>query len=219
LRILGEGQLSLTKFLLVTDTMLPLRDFRPLLTHILERADFSSDLFVFSPAAQDTLDYSTRTLNEGSKAILMGLGDRRFALETEPRAELADPSFRRQRVFSPGVLVVEGPAWKESSSAVETLLREPAIAPFRLVCLVDDADACVRDEASFLWTVFTRLEPAADIHGRDARLNRFHVSLSEPIVFDCRLKPWFPPVVEPDPETVRHVDEMWHKIAWSPRKA
>jgi UbiD family decarboxylase len=31
LRILGEGQLSLTKVLLVTDTMLPLRDFRRLL--------------------------------------------------------------------------------------------------------------------------------------------------------------------------------------------
>src|SRR5437763_2678347 len=37
-RILGEGQLSLTKFLLLTDTPQDLRDFRKLLEHILARA-------------------------------------------------------------------------------------------------------------------------------------------------------------------------------------
>ena len=85
-RILGEGQLSLTKFLLVTDARLPLKNFRPLLTHILERADFATDLFVFSNVSQDTLDYSTPKVNEGSKAILMGLGDKRFHLPSAPRA-------------------------------------------------------------------------------------------------------------------------------------
>jgi len=48
------------------------------LTHILERADFATDLFVFSNVSQDTLDYSTRKINEGSKAILMGLGTNGF---------------------------------------------------------------------------------------------------------------------------------------------
>src|SRR5690606_28777754 len=38
-RILGEGQLSLTKFLLLTDGALDLTDFRSVLTYILERAD------------------------------------------------------------------------------------------------------------------------------------------------------------------------------------
>jgi UbiD family decarboxylase len=211
LRILGEGQLSLTKFLLVTDARLPLRDFRPLLVHILERADFSSDLFVFSNVSQDSLDYSSRTLNEGSKAMLMGLGEKRYALESELRAELQNSVFRRQKVFVPGVLVVEGPKWRENDTVVQQLLQEPAVQPFRMVCLVDDAAACTRDEASFLWTVFTRFEPAADIYGCQAQLRRFHVSLTAPIVLDSRLKPWFPPVVEPDPDTVRRVDALWAK--------
>ena len=212
LRILGEGQLSLTKFLLITDARLPLREFRPLLVHILERADFASDLFVFSQVSQDTLDYSSGKLNEGSKAILMGLGDKRYVLEQQPRAELQDPAFRRQKVFAPGVLVVEGPSWREKDAVVDQLLKEAAVKPFRLVCLVDDAAECVRDEASFLWTVFTRLEPAADIYGCNPQLRRYHVSLSAPIVFDCRLKPWFPPVLAPDPETVKRVDELWARI-------
>jgi 3-polyprenyl-4-hydroxybenzoate decarboxylase len=209
MRILGEGQLSLTKFLMLTDTALPLHQFRLLLTHILERADFASDLFVFSPVSQDTLDYTSGRMNEGSKAILMGLGDKRYELRTDLQSELKNPLFRSQKVFGPGVLVVEGPKWQEGDRAAKHLLAEEAVQPFRVICMVDDADACVRDDQSFLWTVFTRFEPAADIYAKESRLERFHVQLSAPIVLDCRMKPWFPPVVEPLPETVARIDTLW----------
>ena len=150
LRILGEGQLSLTKFLMVTDTPLPLKQFRPLLTHILERADFASDLFVFSHVSQDTLDYTSGRMNEGSKAILMGLGQKRFALESALKTELKNPAFRNQKLFSPGVLVVEGPEWQKDDSMITKLLQEEAVQPFRLVFLVDDAAECVGSDESFL---------------------------------------------------------------------
>jgi 4-hydroxybenzoate decarboxylase subunit C len=212
MRILGEGQLSLTKFLMLTDEPIPLQHFRPLLVHILERADFNSDLFVFSHVSQDTLDYTSGKMNEGSKAILMGLGEKRFTLQTTQTADFKNPIFKRQRIFAPGVLVVEGPSWQKNNSAVKLLLDEEAIRPFRLVCLVDDAADCVASDESFLWTVFTRFEPAADIHSRDSRLERFHVQLSAPIVIDCRFKPWYPPPVEPLPETIAKVDALWPKI-------
>ncbi len=212
LRILGEGQLSLTKFLMVTDSPLSLKQFRPLLIHILERADFASDLFIFSNVSQDTLDYTGRRMNEGSKAILMGLGNKRFTLESAIRAELKNPAFRNQRVYAPGVLAVEGPGWKENDSAIDQLLEEEAVQPFRLVFLVDDAAECVESDEAFLWTIFTRFEPAADIHSKRNKLERFHVQLSAPIVIDCRFKPWYPPPVQPLPETVAKVDALWPKI-------
>jgi 3-polyprenyl-4-hydroxybenzoate decarboxylase len=212
LRILGEGQLSLTKFLMITDTPMPLQDFRPLLQHILERADFQTDLFVFSPVSQDTLDYTSTRVNEGSKAILMGLGDSRFKLQENPFADLKDPSFRQQKIFIPGLLVVEAPKWQEGNNDVERLLEEEAVQPFRIVILVDDTAECVKDTESFLWTVFTRFEPAADIHAKHCILERFHPKLSAPVVIDCRMKPWYPPPVEPLPETVKRVDALWPKL-------
>jgi UbiD family decarboxylase len=212
MRILGEGQLSLTKLLLVTDARLPLRDFRRLMMHVLERADFASDLYVFSNVAQDTLDYTTRTVNEGSKAVLMGLGDKRFDLATQPATDLRNPKFGRQKVFAPGILVVDGPPWRDGDTSPRELLDEEAVRSFRLVCLVDDAEDCTRDEASFLWTVFTRMEPASDIHAAETSLRRFHLVLSSPLVLDCRIKPWYPPVLEPLPETVKRVDALWPKI-------
>ncbi len=212
MRILGEGQLSLTKFLMLTDGSIPLRDFRTVLVHILERADFATDLFVFSNVSQDTLDYTSGTLNEGSKAILMGLGEKRYELRAGLAADLRNPVFRSQVCFAPGVLVVQGPRWREGDEVAAALAKEDAVQAFRLVCLVDDAAECTRDDASFLWTVFTRFEPAADIHAREIHLRRFHAQLSSPIVLDCRMKPWYPPLVEPLAETVARVDAMWPRI-------
>ena len=74
-RILGEGQLSLTKFLILTDTPQDLKDFPKLLEHVLERFRPEQDLFILSNVSMDTLDYTSGKVNEGSKAIMLGLGD------------------------------------------------------------------------------------------------------------------------------------------------
>jgi 4-hydroxybenzoate decarboxylase subunit C len=212
LRILGEGQLSLSKCLLLTDARLRLQDFKPLLVHILERADFASDLFVFSPVSQDTLDYTSGRLNEGSKALLMGLGEKRFELQPTIKTELKNPIFTNQKVYAPGVLVVEGPAWQEQNAIPSLLLEEESVQSFRIVFLVDHVSECVRNDESFLWTVFTRFEPASDIFSKQNRIEKFHIRLSAPLVIDCRLKPWFPPLTVPSPETVATVDKRWHEL-------
>src|SRR4029453_16283701 len=74
-RILGEGQLSLQKFLLVTDRAVDLKDFKSTLQHVLARTRPESDLYVFSNTSMDTLDYTGPQVNLGSKAVWMGLGD------------------------------------------------------------------------------------------------------------------------------------------------
>src|SRR4029079_9527471 len=75
LHILREGQLSLTKFLLVTDQPVDLKDFRAALEHVLARAHPETDLYVFSNLSMDTLDYSGPEVNRGSKGVWLGLGD------------------------------------------------------------------------------------------------------------------------------------------------
>src|SRR2546421_3488702 len=87
-RILGEGQLSLTKFLLLTDTPQDLHDFRQLFEHILARVRFERDLFIFSNVSMDTLDYTSGKVNEGSKAIMLGLGKPVRELPREFNGEL-----------------------------------------------------------------------------------------------------------------------------------
>ena len=208
-RILGEGQLSLTKFLLLTDARRDLRDFRGLLAHVLARCRFETDLFVFSNLAMDTLDYTGPKVNEGSKGVLLGLGD---AIRDLPGA-FSGPlpaGARAAAVFCPGALVVGGPSFREDPAFPGRLADDPAIAAWPLVVLADEAEETAKDERSFLWRVFTRFEPAADLHARRS-IVRNHVAFSPPVVIDARTKPWMPKEVEADPATRALVDRRWRE--------
>jgi hypothetical protein len=63
---------------------------------------------------------------------------------------------------------------------------------------------------NFLWTTFTRFEPAADVHAAERRVVRNHQSYRAPIVIDARLKPGFPDELFADRATSRRVRDRWH---------
>ncbi len=210
-RILGEGQLSLTKFLLATDARVNLRDFRAVLSHLLSRCRFETDLFVFGNLAMDTLDYNGPKVNEGSKGVLLGLGapvrDLPAAFQGAPPAGATEVA-----VFGPGALVVTGPAYSQDRDFANRLANDPAVLAWPLVVLTEEPAAAVaRDDRSFLWNVFTRFEPAADLHARERRVVRNQIAFSPPIVLDARLKPWMPKVVEVDDDTRRLVDRRFRE--------
>jgi len=74
-RILGEGQLALTKFLWVLDTPVDLKDPREVLEAMLCRFHPETDLYVLSNLSMDTLDYSGPEVNLGSKGVMLGVGE------------------------------------------------------------------------------------------------------------------------------------------------
>ena len=210
-RILGEGQLSLTKFLFVTDRDVDLKNFTRTLEHVLARTHPETDLYVFSNLSMDTLDYTGPTVNEGSKGVWLGLGDpvrelpREFS-STDVPAGVADV-----RVFCGGCLVVDGPAYANEAAAGARLARDPAFAGWPLIVLSDDAARAARSEMNFLWTTFTRFEPAADIHAADRRIVRNHIAYTGPIVIDARMKPWYPKELSADPGTAALVSQRWNE--------
>jgi 3-polyprenyl-4-hydroxybenzoate decarboxylase len=209
-RILGEGQLSLTKFLLLTDGEVDLTDFRALLSHILARADLARDLHVFACTSMDTLDYTGPAVNEGSKGVLLGLGDAIRALPAEFRGALP-AGVTRAEPFCPGCLVVEGPAFAVERDLATRVARHPGFAEWPLLVVVDDARAATRTPARFLWTTFTRFEPAADIHASEVRLVRNHPAFVPPVAIDARRKPSYPAELFCDPETAATVARRWRE--------
>ena len=207
LRILGEGQLSLTKFLLATDGSIDVSDFPRLWTHILERIQWDQDLFVFANVSQDTLDYTGPSVNKGSKAMMLGLGkEKKRELPTEFSGTLPAGCSRPQ-AYLPGTLVVQGISYEEIPELGKQLAVHSGIKNWPVLILVDSTREATLNLQEFLWTVFTRFEPAADIHGAGQTVQRFHVGLEAPIVFDCRMKPWYTDVLEVDPATKALVDE------------
>jgi UbiD family decarboxylase len=208
-RILGEGQLSLTKFLLVTDGDVDLRDFTATLVHVLERTDPATDLYVFSNVSMDTLDYTGPTVNEGSKGVWLGVGPKVRDLPSAFFGPRVPAGCRDVRVFCPGVLVAGGPRFSDEPAAAARVAADRAFAGWPLVILTDDPARAAASPMNFLWTTFTRFEPGADLHAAGSHVVRHHLAYTPPIVIDARMKPWYPKEVSCDPETAALVTRRW----------
>jgi UbiD family decarboxylase len=211
-RILGEGQLSLTKFVVLTDRDVDLRDFRTVWETVLARCDWRTDLIVAGTTSQDTLDYTGPLVNRGSKGMILGLGEaaRPLPERWDASAPLPD-GVRAARAFCRGCLVVEGRPYADEKGQAGRIAAFDGWRDWPVVVLVDDVAEATASTELFLWTTFTRMEPAADIHGREQHVSRFHVGLEPPVVFDCRMKPWYPEVLEVDAATRDLVDRRWNE--------
>lgn len=206
-RILGEGQLTLTKFLLLTDTPQDLRDFRSLFEHILARVEWQRDLFIFSQTAFDTLDYASGKINHGSKAILMGLGDAKRELKREFNSELPT-GINKAEPFCGGCLVVEGSGYENDKDLADRIAKSGKFDDWQVVVIHDKVEYS-RSTEQFLWATWTRFNPATDIFAREITTKNNHIGYTAPIVIDARMKPWYPKEVEPREDIVRLVDSRW----------
>jgi hypothetical protein len=110
--------------------------------------------------------------------------------------------------FCPGCLVVEGPRFGDEPGAAARLAAAD-LPDWPLVVLVDDARQACRSSINFLWTTFTRFEPAADIHSAQTRIVRNQVVRSGSVVIDARKKPGYPAELFTDPGTAELVTRRW----------
>ena len=109
--------MSLAKYLLIVaredDPGLDIHDIPAFFRHLLERVDWTNDLHFQTRTTIDTLDYSGHGLNQGSKVVIAAAGPKRRALPTEVPAGLRLPDgFDDPRVALPGILAVQGPAYR-----------------------------------------------------------------------------------------------------------
>ena len=208
-RILGEGQLALTKFLMLTDGAVDLHDFRGVLEHILARVRWETDFFIFANTSMDTLDYTSGKVNEGSKAILMGLGEPVRDLPREFRGELPN-GVSRAEVFCAGCVVIEGATYSSEPQQAARLAREPAFARWPLVILHDDAGVA-GSTTDVLWSTWTRFEPAGDIYAAETNVVRHHLSYRGPMVIDARRKPSLPDELVVRDDIAKLVDRRWRE--------
>lgn len=215
--ILGNGQLSLAKYLMITEDRsgeLAIHNEQDFLLHVLRRIDPRRDLHFQTNTTIDTLDYSGTGFNRGSKVV--------FASADVPCRELAirmpeglslPSDFRDPRVVIPGVLAVTAPRY-DSPSSKSDLARfcrefvDPSGSGLPLITLVDDSDFVSRKLGNWLWVVFTRSDPARDIDGVGASIIDKHWGCDGAIVIDARIKPHHAPPLVEDESVSASVDAM-----------
>lgn len=222
--VLGQGQMSLAKYLIITAREdapdLDIHDIAAFLRHVLARVDWRRDLHFQTCTTIDTLDYSGSGLNEGSKLVIAAAGPPIRELPSTLPPGLSENAnlpegFSDPCVCLPGVLAIRGPGWSTTGREDQAVKRfceqldlGHAINAFPLVVVVDDSRFTAESLGNFLWTTFTRSNPAPDTYGIDAFVEQKHWGCRGSLVIDARAKPHHAPPLIDDPAITRRVDQL-----------
>lgn len=219
-RILGTGQLSLAKYLLICahedHPSLDVKDTKAFFIHMLERIDFSSDLHFFTGTPMDTLDYSTQNINQGSKLIMAVAGEKKRTLSQSFPAGFSLPDeFSGPKLVAPGMAVVKGPVFKtyargkiEINRLKNHLREQDQLSSIPLFVVVDDTEFAGASFSNFLWVTFLRSNPSHDIYGVDEKTTFKHWACNAPLIIDARIKPFHAKILERDPKVAARIREM-----------
>ncbi|MFN8742848.1 MAG: UbiD family decarboxylase [Pirellula sp.] len=216
--VLGQGQLSLAKYLFIANSFdnpqLDIHDCEAFFVHMLERVDWTRDLHFHTRTTMDTLDYSGDGLNQGSKVVIAASGEKRRDLASEiPSSFKSANIIKNMKLAMRGVVVMETSESSDVTSIARSLTQsigsdhsEAMNVP--LVVLVDDADFSSRNINNFLWTTFTRSNPASDIDGVNSFTDHKHWGCHGPLIIDARIKKHHAPPLIEDPVVTAKIDAM-----------
>jgi 4-hydroxy-3-polyprenylbenzoate decarboxylase len=191
--ILGTGQLSLAKYLLIIDNenAPDINDKKAFFKHLLERVDWSRDLHFQTMTTIDTLDYTSKELNEGSKLIIAAAGKlKRNLTLNNPILDLPI-GFENNCVIMDGILSIDGGG---DINALIKYLETKNLKGIAMITLVDDAKFVAESFSNWLWVCFTRSNTSHDVYGLNMKILNKHFSCSIPII-DARIKPYHAPIL------------------------
>jgi 4-hydroxy-3-polyprenylbenzoate decarboxylase len=208
-RILGSGQTSLAKYLIIAadedDPSLDTHDIAAFFKHVLERIDWQRDLHFQTKTTIDTLDYSGEDWNGGSKVVWACRSNqiRKLAIDLpvipENTIDLSD-----FKVVLPGILAYSGPKfinYDQAKNEVDTLidnLEKIDLDGFPLIILCDDASFTAESLNNFVWVTFTRSNPSHDIYGIGSFTKNKHWGCKGSLIIDARKKPHHAPELVTD---------------------
>jgi 4-hydroxy-3-polyprenylbenzoate decarboxylase len=232
LSLCGQGQLALTKVAIVVDEDVPPDDWNAVLDAFRRNWSAADDALLIPGVPQDTLDFTSFTMNLGSKLVLDctspagGIsGDERPASsdEAEGLEDLpggASAPFRSPQEFDPRVV-----DWRDYGEALlvvrvrerdgrtgravaERLAAARELGGYKWVAVVSD-DVPLDDRTLVLWGIFTRFDAARDVVFSESRLEGAWPRYAGRMAIDATWKPGYPDPIVMDPEVVRRVDARW----------
>jgi len=220
LGIMGTDQLSLTKCIVTVSSGVDPRDWNAVLAEVRDNFDPHFDFVMVPKVPLDTLDFTSFTMNLGSKMVIDATRKPgRSAIErprgpsTADRIVIDARGFDRRIVDAtfPGesmLLVKVAAAGRE---IVERMVKDPRFSGIPVIAAVSD-DVDIHDRESYIWGVFTRFDCERDVIFTENRLIGISPVYGGAMGIDATWKQGYPKPLVMDDEIVRRVDEKWGKI-------
>lgn len=224
LGLMGTGQLSLTKAIVLVDGDVDPRDRRQVFEAIARHFDPAEDFLLVPGVPLDTLDFTSGRMNLGSKMVIDAQSHAQpvgssggSATAARPAAELLrtvpdprtyEPRVKAWRLAWGGLLVVQVEG--EGRTVAEALLRRAEYADVKLIAVVSP-DVALEDDDLLLWGIFTRFDCARDMIPASIETRGAWTVCRGPMGIDATFKPGYPEPVANLPEVISRVDGYWGK--------
>ncbi|MBF0501292.1 MAG: UbiD family decarboxylase [Candidatus Riflebacteria bacterium] len=209
--LMGSGQASLAKFVVVVDPSVDVRRFDQVIAALGRNFDPREDFFLFSPTSTDTLDFACSGFEKGSKALFFAT--RRKISKPLPTPTPADIRARFHDVADCTIIAETLLVFKprgEARSTIEAMLPAAELGSIKFVAAVSD-DIDLRDSMSIVWGLFTRFDPGKDMMAESVEVQGIKLRLQGRLGIDATLKGEYPQPLEMEPEIKKRVDSRWRE--------
>ena len=211
LGLFGTGQLSLTKAIVLVDEDVNPRDRAAVFGALARNFDPAEDFILVPGVPLDTLDFTSFTMNLGSKMVLDAQSAPGAAPPPAPPPAPPDPralasGIRGSRLAWGAMLVVQVEG--EGRAVIERLVQRPELAALKLIVAVS-ADVPLDDDQLLLWGIFTRFDCARDIVPARTETRGAWLTCHGPLGIDATWKAGYPETVGTPPAVAAAVDGWW----------
>ncbi|MBI5463333.1 MAG: UbiD family decarboxylase [Ignavibacteriales bacterium] len=216
LGLLGTGQLSLTKCLVLVSAGVDVRNRAAVLHEIRSNYDPHFDFVLIPKVPLDTLDFTSYTMELGSKMILDATRKSRGA----PIARRDVESVRRtaDQTTSDDRRILSTKLWHDCLLAVkvrgngkdviESLVKRKELAGIPMIAAVS-SDVDIEDATNTIWGIFTRFDCERDIVFTRQEMIGISPVYEGVMGIDATWKRGYPNPLEMDSSIKKIVDERW----------
>ena len=219
LGLLGTGQLSLTKCVVLVSAEVDVRDWNAVLKEIKANFDPHYDFVLLPRVPLDTLDFTSFQMELGSKMILDASRKQRPQSEPSPksrgnsRARISEIRSMDRRIVDAHVvenclLLVK--VRKEGRGVIEKLVNRKDLQHLKIIAAVSE-DVDIRDRVNGIWGMFTRFDCERDIVFSEQSLMGISPIYKGVMGIDATWKKGYPDILSVPEEVVRKVDSRWNE--------
>lgn len=213
LGLLGTGQLSLTKCLILVSETVDPRNWTAVLGAIRENFDPHFDFVLIPKVPLDTLDFTSFRMELGSKMILDATRKQRPHRRPKRPVDVRRIRNMDRRIVDATsmegtmVLVKVRSGGRE---VVSKLVRRKELEGVKIIAAVSE-DVDLNDQENALWGVFTRFDCERDVQFSSQSLIGISPIYKGTLGIDATWKKGYPAPLRMDRRTKTLVDERWNE--------
>lgn len=234
LSIMGEGQLSLTKCVVLVDSNINPRDFKAVLNEIRKNFDPHYDFIMIPKVPLDTLDFTSFKMNLGSKMVIDATDSKmrnaEFGMRNERFGVLrAEFGVRNQINHEKIKSILKSISWdvidfnlventllavkvkNNGREILDKLVTLESLKDIKIIVMVSE-DVNIHNQEKLIWGIFTRFDAERDIIFSEQKLIGISPVYKGTMGIDATWKEGYPAPLIMNHEIIKLVDTKWHKL-------